>query len=351
MQSSFQRILTGASVFAVTTLVATAGYTLAGWSLLDAFYMTIITVFGVGYGEVKPLETPEIRIFTIGVIIAGTSAAVYAVGGFVQAITEGEIQQALGARRMSRDIERLENHVILCGFGRIGQLLARQLAEAGQTFAIVDASPERVEQAIALNYLVLDGNATDEAVLEKAGIDRAKVLATVLPDDAANVFITLTARGLNPNLVIVARGEFPSTEKKLLLAGADQVVSPAAIGAQRIAQIINHPAALNFLAEDEGRSNLNELLARIDVKLDELVIEADSPLVDRTVGDIEVRGRGTFIVVALCIANGETLIHPPHEQPLRAGDTVIVMGHQGDIPRFARHYALKRQLRYRGVQI
>lgn len=351
MSSSRQRILTGISFFLATLVGATLGYMAQGWSFLDAIYMVIITIFGVGFGEVKPVNTPTLRAFTILVIICGTTSAIYIVGGLFQMLTEGEIKKVLTARRMNQEIEALQEHVIICGFGRIGQILARKLRAAKNPFVLIDSTPERVLQAQEQNYLILEGNAADEIILQRAGIERAKVLATVLPNDALNVFITLTARELNPNLVILARGELPSTEKKLRLAGANQVVLPANIGAERMAHMITHPAALDFLKEDEGRRDLNELLAQIELQLEELVITHNSPFVQQPISQMEVRGQGAFIVVAVRQAEGTIIIHPSHEWLLKEGDTVILLGHEGDLPQFARRYAMKRQLRYRGSSL
>ena len=346
MQGSMKRILTGALFFIATLILAITGYMLAGWSLMDATYMVVITTFGVGYGEVRPITSTPLRIFTICVIIAGTSSAVYIVGGFVQMITEGEINKALGARRMTRSIETLEQHVIICGFGRMGQILARKMLDANIPCVIIDNNAERIALAESAGYLIRVGNATDEAILYTAGIDRAKVLATVLPDDAANVFITLTARELNPKLVILARGELPSTEKKLRLAGANQVVLPAAISALRMSHMITHPATIEFFSNDDGRSRLNELLSQVDIQVDELAIVHNSPMVGATIEDVEVRGKGTFIVVALRKSDGTTITHPSQALVLSDGDTVIVMGHRGDIPQFVRKHVIRRPMRY-----
>lgn len=348
MRSSFRHIILGAIAFVITIIVAVSGYVLAGWSLLDAVYMSVITMFGVGYGEVQPVTSPALRVFTILVIVAGYTSVVYIVGGVVQMVTEGEINKALDSRRMTHEIKTLQQHVIICGFGRIGETLARRLAKAKQQFIIIDSSSDRTAKAEAKGYLVFNGNATDEGVLHSVGISRAKVLATVLPDDAVNVFITLTAREMNPAMLILARGESPSTEKKLRLAGADHVVLPASIGAERMAHMITHPAAMDFLNQDDGRNTLNELLAQIDVQMDELAILDNSPLVGKTISDIEVRGKGAFIVVALRKADDTMISHPNHEMLLEAGDTVIVMGHRGDIPQFAKNYVLKRDVRRRG---
>lgn len=350
MQSSpLQRILVGAIFFSITLFVAVIGYTVFKCPLFTAIYMVIITVFGVGYGEVCPVQSPTERLFTIFVIVAGYASAAYTVGGFIQMIAEGEIKQVLEQRRKTRDIASLEQHTIICGYGRIGQVLAHKLADTEQPFVVIDQNLERLTSAEEMGYRVCQGNATDEQVLETAGIDRAKVLATVLPDDATNVFITLTARGLNPRLIIVARGELPTTEKKLLLAGADHVVSPASISGMRMATLITHPNTIQFLDQSEDRSRLNELLSQIDVQVDELSIPHDSPLAEGTIADLEVRGKGTFIVVALRKVSGEIITHPEHGTRLNGGDTVIVLGHRGDIPNFRKLYNMKRKLRYRGA--
>jgi voltage-gated potassium channel len=349
MQSSIKRIVVGASFFLLTNIVAILGYRFAGWSWLDSIYMVVITIFGVGFGEIGPM-TPALRVFTIFVIIAGCTSLGYIVTGFLQTITEGEIKRALGVRRMMRDIDLLRDHVIICGYGRIGQILARKMQENNMPFVLIDNDSDRVAEAEADGFLVQLGSATDESVLEAVGIMRARHLATVLPDDAANVFITLTARSLNPSLMIMARGEYPSTERKLMQAGADRVVSPAAIGGLRMAHMITHPAALDFLEQNDGRNTLNEMLSQIDIQIDELAIDAHSSWVGSTIGNVETRGKGAFIVVALRRADGSTLVHPERDAFLAEGDTLILMGHRGDIPKFARHHAMKRQMQYRGAK-
>lgn len=349
MRKSLKKVLLGITCFVLILVIGVAGYLLAGWSLLDSVYMVVITVFGVGYGEIGPMS-PALRVFTIFVIVAGYTAVVYIVGGFVQMIAEGELNKAIGARQMTREIANLRDHVIICGFGRIGQILARQLTEAHIPFVILDNSQVRIDAAQARGYLVRLGNAADEVILESVGIDQASVLATVLPDDAVNVFITLTARNLNPSLTIMARGEYPSTEKKLRQAGADHVVLPAEIGALRMSHIITHPAAVNFLNESTDRRTINELLAQINIQLEELVVPPGSSLIGTSIGTVEVRGQGTFLVVALRQADGTMIVHPSPDLFLHAGDTVIVMGHKGDLPQFASQYALKRQMRYRGAR-
>ncbi|HEY9889869.1 MAG TPA: NAD-binding protein [Candidatus Obscuribacterales bacterium] len=349
MQNSLQRITIGAITFAATVIIAVSGYVIAGWSVLDAIYMVVITIFGVGYGEVQPLNTPGLKVFTMLVIIAGVLSAAYTVSGFVQLITVGEIRKLLHVKRMNQDIERLEKHVIICGFGRIGQMLAKHLKSTHQSFVVIDNDPERVALAQEQGYLMYLGNATDEINLQAVGTHKARTLATVLPDDAANVFITLTAREMNPHLNILARGEIPSTEKKLRLAGANHVVLPATISATRLYYLITHPLAMDFLAQTEGHANLNELLAELDIQLQELPI--NHSLVGGTIGDVEMRGKGTFIIVALRRVNGEVVVHPGRDLYLAQGDTLMIMGHQDDMPNFAQRAAMKREMRYRGARL
>jgi len=168
-----RRLLAGVFFFVATCVVGVLGYRIAGWDTIDAIYMVVITIFGVGYGEVRPVDTPELRAFTSGVIVAGYGAALIAVGGFVQLITEGEINRALGARRMNRGIRELRDHTILCGYGRVGRILARDLVEHGARLVVVDRDPKKIVEAENDGHLVLLGEASDESILEQAGVRHA----------------------------------------------------------------------------------------------------------------------------------------------------------------------------------
>lgn len=347
----FRRILTGIVFFLVVCAVAVVGYLAAGWNVADAIYMVIITIFGVGYGEVQPVQSPPLRALTISTIIAGYAAVIYTVGGFVQMLIDGEINRALGARRMTKEIRRMENHTIICGYGRIGSMLADELHQARQRFLVIDTDASRIRTAADRGYLVLNGNATEEQVLGDAGIARAAFLAAVLSDDAANLFVTITARELNESLQILARGENPSTGRKLLRSGANQVVMPTAIGAARIAQLITRPSAETLLATTGIKGDLNEELSRIGLRLDELEIEPTSPLVGRTIGDIEIRGNLGFLIVAVRSAQGGIEMNPAPSTTLSGGDTVVVLGHQRDIPHLAERYMLKNEVVYRGASM
>lgn len=204
-------------------LFAIAGYLGAGWSFDDAIYMVTLTIFTVGYGEVRPIDTDYLHLITMATMVFGCTGVIVVTGSLVQALTQSQLEQFFG-KRVERDIDRLDGHIIICGFGRIGLMLAGELASAGETFVVVERDEARCQEARDLGYLCRHADATDEDILRAMRVERAKVLATVLPDDAANVFITLSARSLNPKLEIIARGERPTTERKLIQAGADKVV-------------------------------------------------------------------------------------------------------------------------------
>ena len=236
--SPSQRMLrVGLVVFGFTFLVSTVGYVVAGWSWADAAYMVVLTVFGVGYGEVRPIDTPTLKLFTTGVIFAGCSSLIYVIGGVVQFITEGEVRRVMGIHKTSREISKLHDHTIICGYGRVGRILAAEMIEREEAVVILDSNPDRVSLAEQDGFLAVLGDATTDETLHEVGLHQARTLATVLPNDAANVFITLSARDLSDTIRIISRAECVSTERKLLRGGADHVVLPAAIGAVRIAEL------------------------------------------------------------------------------------------------------------------
>lgn len=326
-----QRNLLWASGFVlVVMLVFAVGYRVAGWSWADAFYMVVITAFSVGFGEVVPIDSPGLRLWTVGLILFGCTGIIFVTGSLVQWLTEAQIQRVLGGKRMQQDIEKLKNHTIICGYGRIGRMLAYQLREGTVAFVVLDQSPERIAEAREDGFLTIQGEATDEGVLRAAGVARAKVLATVLPNDAANVFITLSARNLNPEIRIIARGEVPSTEKKLLQAGADRVVLPAHIGADRIAHLILHPNASDILdKQSESGVELGHHLSGLGLRLEEIEIGAESGWAHRKVGDVERDSGGRLMVVAVQRKEGGTDVNPDPGAMLMPGDALVVMRRGG----------------------
>jgi voltage-gated potassium channel len=313
----------GIGFFGATCVVGVIGYRVAGWDLIDAVYMVVITIFGVGYGEVRPVDTSELRIFTSGLIVTGYGAALYAVGGFVQFVTEGEINRALGARRMTKEIKKMEGHTIVCGYGRVGRILTERLRKSGCEIVAVDQDPAKILEAEATGLRVVTGDAAEESVLMAAGIEQAAQLAAVLPSDSANVFVTLTATGITRHLIVIARAEDPASEKKLMRSGADHVILPAAIGADRIANLITRPSAQEILAGGERlRLDLGEELEQLGLRIEELTLPSSSSLIGKPVRMIEIGGNHGFLIVGLVHPGGEVDVNPDDGVLLREGDKV-----------------------------
>lgn len=310
--------------------VSTVGYVLNGWSLTDGFYMSILTVYSVGYQEVRPVDTPALHAITISLIVFGCTGMILLTGVLVQVFTVVQIKQLLGLDSVTAEIDRLKGHVIICGFGRIGVMLAKDLKDGGADIVILERDDLRFAQAQAAGYLALHADAADEAALKLAGIERARVLATVVPDDAANVFITLTARSLKHDLHIIARGEEPSTESKLLYAGADKVVLPTHIGAERMAEMILHPETARFIRGSDRMLDFDKTLRDLGLQLEVITVTEGSGAVGATIGDIEHRTKGGFFVVQLDRRNGEVITRPGQAERLQAGDGVLIVT-RGDL--------------------
>lgn len=343
-----RRIITGLTLFLGVCGAAAGGYVLiAGASLADAVYMVIITIFGVGYGEVVPVDTVPLRGMTMTLIVVGYGAVIYTGGGFIQLLVDGELNRLLGARRMTREIDALTDHVIICGYGRVGLELARQLHAAGHPFVAIDTEGGGLHHDP--DHLVITGDASEEEVLAEAGIDRARTLAAVLSEDAVNVYITVTAKTMNPALTIISRGEDHRVEGKLRSCGADHVVMPTGIGATRMAELITRPSAEELLERLEGGSETGEDLALLGLHVHPIAIPADSPMVRRTLGEIEFQGAHGYLVVAIHTAAGDTVMSPPADTMLQAGDTVVVLGRKDQIPRVTAKFTTSARISYRGV--
>ena len=319
-----------ASIF----LVGVAGYRLAGWSLVESIYMVVMVLSTVGMEEVRDLSgSPGLQMFTTCLIVVGVSTALYIIGAFVQMMTEGEINRALGLQRVSREIRRINDHVIICGFGRMGEILAGQLRHQDRRLVIIENDPERIAEAMDHGFLTVNDNATEEDALDSAGVRRATTLVTTLPHDADNVFIALTAREMNAQLQIIARAESRTTEKKLVRAGANRVVLPAATGAMRMASMITRPSMVELIELVAGRH-------AAEVEVDELTLPPECELVGRTVGQSDIRSRNGLLIVAVRRSDDQLLFAPGADMPFQGGDRVLVIGRQDDIERFRREHNL-----------
>jgi voltage-gated potassium channel len=331
LSSPLRNLAAGLAFMLVVSAVATVAYMANGWRFADALYMVVLTVYTVGYEEVIPINTPELRAITIALIVTGCTGMIFLTGALIQLITASQLQQLFGFRRMQKEIDHLADHVIICGYGRIGQMLARELQAGKCDFVIVERGDSRMTAARELGFLSLQGDATDEDVLRLAGISRARALATVLPDDAANVFITLSARSLNRELTIIARGEAASTEGKLIQAGADRVVLPTRIGAERMAELLLYQDVAKVLSGIKAGDldRLGRDLRRLGLEVEVVAAETGSRSVGATIGELEAVAAGTFLVVALERQNGEILLQPASNVVVQEGDGVAIVGRPG----------------------
>jgi Trk K+ transport system NAD-binding subunit len=326
--SPVRNLFYGLIYLVAVILLSTACYMAFGWNADDAFYFVIISIFTVGYGELHPI-LGLLRPLTELVIVLGWLGITFLAAAFVQFITIAQIQQLLGTKRMQTTIDKMTGHVIICGYGRIGQMLADELKAGGTEFVILELNEQRYNESISRGYPTWRGDATDEEVLESVGISRARALATVVPNDAANVFITLSARNLNKKLEIIARGEAPSTKSKLLQAGANSVVEPTHIGAERIAQLIMYPRMSTFTDGSDRMRTLGVGLRTLGLELEVMAVAADSPLAGATIETAEHQASGSIFVIAINRRNGETITRPSPETIIEPGDGVVVITRSG----------------------
>lgn len=313
--------------------LATLGYMEAGWSLADASYMVVLTVYSVGYGEVHPINTPYLHAVTMGTMVVGCTGMILLTGTLIQFLTISQLQHIFGFKRMKAEVDKLEGHVIVVGFGRIGLMLAKELKAGGAKFVVLEQNEILAQHVRDLGYLCLVGDATDESSLREAGIARARTLASVLPNDAANVFITLSARSLNPDIEIIARGEVPSTESKLLQAGANKVVLPTHIGAERIAEMILFPETARFLRSSTKMQELERTLRTLGLDMAVVVVPEKGALTGMTIEEIERKADGKFFIVQLNRQAGDAITTPDSKMRVQGGDGVVVVSRNGQIAR------------------
>lgn len=305
-------------MLALVTFGATGYMTIEGWSLLDALYMTVITLGTVGFKEVHDLS-PYGKLFTITLIVFGVSVLGYIVGSLAQIMFEGQIQRIIGRKKVEKRIDSLQDHYIICGFGRIGQLICKEFAAKPIPFLVIEKLPEAHEKLHHEEYLHLRGDATEDETLLRAGIKRAKGLITVVTSDSENVYITLTARGLNPDLYILARSGEDGSEIKLRRAGANKVVSPYVIGGSRMAQAILRPNVVDFIEIATGREHL-------ELQMEEIMIPASSVFIGENLISSGFRKETGTIIVGIKKGNGKMVFNPESHSKMESGDTLIVLG-------------------------
>jgi voltage-gated potassium channel len=321
-----RRVIIDILVAVLIVAVGTAGFVfIEGWGPGDALFMTIISVTTVGYGEVHPLS-PAGRAFAGVLIICGVGYFAYLFATVTRIVVGGEMREMLGRRKLEKKVKALENHHIICGYGRIGAMVAAELAARHIPIVIIESDQERLAKLEDTGYPYVAGSATEESVLEQAGITRAKGVISAVRSDADNLFIALTARGLNPKLYILSRAEDEASRKKLLRAGADQVVLPYHLGARRMAEAVARPAVAEFIdLAVHGHS--------LELRLEEVRVTPDSQLVGQTVIDSAIKANLDLLVVAIRRGGGEMVFNPQPQETIGAGDTLIVLGEQGNLKR------------------
>jgi voltage-gated potassium channel len=310
----------------VLMAIGTAGYMrIEHWRPLESLYMTVITISTVGFAEVHPLSS-EGRVFTMALILTGVFTLLYAATSAIRAIVSGEVRGDIGRQRMERTLEELKDHVIVCGYGRMGRFVCTELSASGQPFVVLDKQAAVLEGFQLPQGIALAGDATSDGVLRRAGIDRARVLVSAAASDADNLYVTLSARLLNEKIFIVARAEDEGTEKKLLRAGANRVVSPYVIAGQTVVQAVVRPDALSFL-EMATRRDYQEL------QIEEVEVQPGSPLAGAQVRDPRVRREMGIIIVAIKKPGGKMAFNPAPEAMLEARDVLICLGHRDQLER------------------
>jgi Trk K+ transport system NAD-binding subunit len=302
----------------------------------------------VGFNEVPPINTPALNVITIALIVLGCTGVIFLTGALVQYITLSQLTKVMGHKRMKAQIDQLSDHVIICGFGRIGVPLAKSLSDAHAGFVVVEKDESRINQATEAGYLCLQGDAASETVLYAAGVMRARVLVSALPTDAVNVFITLSARALNAELTIIARGEEASTEKKLLQAGANKVVLPTHIGAERMADMILFEESTRLIDSLERAHGFQRALRTFGIELEVVTAIQHSAAVLMTVGAIERQARSAFFVVQINRSDGDVHTNPPPDTVVREGDGVVVIGRSVRAEALAALFEPRRRAGVRG---
>ncbi|MDE0803243.1 MAG: potassium channel protein [Acidimicrobiales bacterium] len=311
------RIQRGVGLLAAVTIVSSVGYMVLGLAPLDAVYQTVITVSTVGYREVGvDDESQAYRLFTIFVIMGGVGTAFYTLGVLLETLVEGRLTDQLWRRRMERTIAAMSGHVIVCGWGRVGRTIANDIAAAGKDVVVIDIDPDRLHD---LDLPFVTGDATDDAVLSAASIERASALVAALDTDAANLFVTLSGRSARSDLFIVARARVESAEPKLAQAGADRVVNPQYIGGERIAAMILQPSVADFLDVVMHDGSLEFRLAEVQVP-------AGSPIAEESLRDAHLRDRTGALVLAMRDDAGNFRTNPPPDTPINAGEILIAIG-------------------------
>jgi voltage-gated potassium channel len=315
MRDPFRRVRIGLGALGLVLVAGTVGYVLFGFGLLDALYQTVSTVTTLGFNPPHPLGSGS-KVFTIILILVGVGTALYTFSAVLEVLIEGHMQDLVRRRRMDRNIARMDGHVIVCGWGRVGREVGRFLANADRDVVVVDRDPERLRE---VPYASVQGDVTDDETLHKAGINRAAALVAALDTDADNLYVTVAAKSLQPDLQVIARARSESSEPKLVRAGADRVVNPQQLGGDRMASFVIQPHVVDFVDVVMHDGTL-------EFRLEELPVSSGSSMAGSTLSSARLRDRTGALVLAIRRPGGGFVTNPLPEDVIEAGDVLISVG-------------------------
>ncbi|MDH7479433.1 MAG: potassium channel protein [Syntrophomonadaceae bacterium] len=326
LDDHLRRILLSLSILLAVILLGVLGsMKLMDLNLVQALYVTIVTMTTTGFGDFVPTNDLG-RIFVVFLLLGGVGAVAFASTSMVHLVVEGQLQNFLGRRSMQKDIEKLNRHIIVCGAGRVGENVINRLLAEKRQFVAIEQDEEICRRLRKRGVLIICDNATKDEVLFQAGIERASGLISALSGDTDNVYVTLTAKSINPNIRVVSRVERLESESKLLRAGADRVISPAVLGGQRMASAMLKPASVEFVETVLHRTNL-------EIVLEELEVSPNSPLVDKAISSSLIRSASGITIVGI-VRGSEFILNPGGKEILRANDVLIVLGKREQLPHF-----------------
>jgi voltage-gated potassium channel len=308
-------------------VAGTAGFTLIeGWSLLDSLYVTVITLSTVGYGDLAPKSAAG-RVFTIFLVLGGVFTLFYAAAEVIRAIVSGEVRAIFGRQRMERSLAELKDHLIICGYGRMGRFVCKEFETRRLPFVVIDHDPDALADFDLEHGIALAGDATSDEVLRHAGVERARYLVTVVASDADNLYVTMSARLLNDKLFIVARAEDEEAETKMKRAGANRVVCPYSISGNRVAQAVLRPTVVDFI-------ELATRTEHLELQIEEMAVSPRGRLAGITLQESGLRRERGIIVMAIKKPDGKMVYNPFGETRLEAGDILIALGNRKQLDEF-----------------
>ena len=331
-----KRLTVAFSILFLTLVTGSAGYHfIEGFDYFKSLYLTIVTISTVGYGDVYARSTGGM-IFALVLIIAGVGTMFYTVSLFAETLVENRLQDIMGRGKMKRMIKTMKNHYIICGCGRIGFLICRELAAEKVPFVVVEQDPAVIQRIDGEGFLFRQGDATEDRSLLEAGIKAARGIVCVLPTDAQNLYVILTAKELNPDLFILSRSEEEQSEHRLLRAGANRVISPYKLGGTRMAMALIRPAMLDFIEITTMRQSL-------ELRMAEVAVAEGAPIVDQSLGQAEIRQRYGLIIVAVKKDSGKMVFNPAATYVIEKGDMLITLGEDANVMNFTKFCTAKEE--------